>query len=69
MKKLDEQIEAIKKNKASLDIFEAIAESTLKMCMEKFEGDKNILPQVEVNVNQEFYNEIEKELLLLESQL
>ena len=35
LRKLDEKIDSIRKNKANLDIFEAITESTIKMCMEQ----------------------------------
>jgi len=65
LKKLDDQIEDIKKNKASLDILEAVAESTLRMCM-----DNQMMNEVTPSyVNNEFYEQIEKELSQLESQL
>ena len=67
LRKLDEKIDEIKKNKASLDIFEAIAESTIKMCMEKNENME--LSKENVNYNEEFYNQIEKDLLQIESQI
>jgi hypothetical protein len=66
-KKLEDQIELVKKNKANLDILEAIAESTMKMCMDKTEDKEEEMEKVAYD--QEFYLDIEKELLQLESQL
>jgi len=68
LRKLDEKIDSIRKNKANLDIFEAITESTIKMCMEHSEK-LELINKENINYNQDFYNDIEKELLNIESQL
>lgn len=66
-KKLEDQIDLVKKNKASLDILEAIAESTMKMCMDR--TDDRDIDKEKISYDQDFYIDIEKELLQLESQL
>lgn len=65
LNKLEEQLEILRKTKANLDIYEAIAESTFKLCA----IDESNSQIIETPKNNEFYIELDKELKRLENSI